>query len=154
MVLELLYLVESISFYCLIIWTLHLLCLVSLQKTQNTAKELSQITNGTCLGYACDVRNYNDVASVVNETIKQFNRIDIVICGMRDFFMKIIHYWTTSIGAAGNFLAPISNMSPNAFKTVIDIDLVSGFILWILIIFLIRIFRLVHTIQCNYSLLS
>lgn len=29
-----------------------------------------------------------------------------------------------SVGAAGNFLAPISGLSENAFKTVIEIDTV------------------------------
>ena len=30
-------------------------------------------------------------------------------------------------GAAGNFLAPISQLSPNAFKTVVDIDVLGSF---------------------------
>jgi hypothetical protein len=33
------------------------------------------------------------------------------------------------IGAAGNFLAPISGISENGFKTVIEIDLVGMFFL-------------------------
>ena len=33
---------------------------------------------------------------------------------------------TVDSGAAGNFLAPISGLSENAFKTVIEIDTVSG----------------------------
>lgn len=34
--------------------------------------------------------------------------------------------WATlSIGAAGNFLAPISGLSENAFRTVVEIDTVS-----------------------------
>lgn len=32
-----------------------------------------------------------------------------------------------SAGAAGNFIAPISGLSPNAFKTVIDIDTIGTF---------------------------
>ncbi|TVY57630.1 Peroxisomal 2,4-dienoyl-CoA reductase SPS19 [Lachnellula cervina] len=32
-----------------------------------------------------------------------------------------------SAGAAGNFLSPISNLSPNAFKTVIDIDTIGSY---------------------------
>lgn len=32
-----------------------------------------------------------------------------------------------SAGAAGNFVAPISGLSPNAFKTVIDIDTIGTF---------------------------
>ena len=43
----------------------------------------------------------------VEKTIATFGRIDFVICG-----------------AAGNFLAPISGLSENAFKTVLEIDTV------------------------------
>ena len=32
-----------------------------------------------------------------------------------------------SAGAAGNFLAPLSQLSPNAFKTVMDIDILGSF---------------------------
>lgn len=42
--------------------------------------------------------------------IERFGRIDYVICG-----------------AAGNFLAPISGLSENAFKTVVDIDLLGTY---------------------------
>lgn len=41
----------------------------------------------------------------VAKTVSTFGRIDFVICG-----------------AAGNFLAPISGLSENAFKTVMEID--------------------------------
>jgi len=34
---------------------------------------------------------------------------------------------SSSCGAAGNFLAPLSQLSPNAFKTVIDIDLIGSY---------------------------
>jgi len=34
---------------------------------------------------------------------------------------------TFSAGAAGNFLAPISQLSPNAFKTVMDIDVMGSY---------------------------
>jgi peroxisomal 2,4-dienoyl-CoA reductase len=33
----------------------------------------------------------------------------------------------SSAGAAGNFLAPISQLSANAFKTVIEIDLLGSY---------------------------
>ena len=32
-----------------------------------------------------------------------------------------------SAGAAGNFLAPISQLSPNAFKSVMDIDVLGSY---------------------------
>jgi hypothetical protein len=34
--------------------------------------------------------------------------------------------WTSSAGAAGNFISPISGLSANAFKTVIDIDTIGS----------------------------
>lgn len=35
--------------------------------------------------------------------------------------------WIDSAGAAGNFLAPITALSPNAFKSVIDIDVLGSY---------------------------
>jgi hypothetical protein len=34
--------------------------------------------------------------------------------------------WTPSAGAAGNFISPISGLSANAFKTVLDIDTIGS----------------------------
>ncbi|EOQ99598.1 Peroxisomal 2,4-dienoyl-CoA reductase SPS19 [Wallemia ichthyophaga EXF-994] len=78
----------------------------NLDKAQRAAGELSNQTGKKCIGHSCDVRNPHSVQEAVNAAINHFGRIDIVICG-----------------AAGNFLAPISAMSSNAFKAVIDIDL-------------------------------
>ena len=57
-----------------------------------------------------DVRKFADLQSAVDECVKQLGRIDFVIAG-----------------AAGNFLAPIRSLSPNAFKAVIDIDVLGSF---------------------------
>jgi NAD(P)-dependent dehydrogenase (short-subunit alcohol dehydrogenase family) len=62
------------------------------------------------LGFAADVRNYNDVEAALAQTAAKLGSIDIVLSG-----------------AAGNFLAPVLGMSPNAFKAVIDIDLMGTF---------------------------
>jgi peroxisomal 2,4-dienoyl-CoA reductase len=35
--------------------------------------------------------------------------------------------WSRRAGAAGNFLAPLGQLSSNAFKAVIEIDLVGSF---------------------------
>ena len=67
--------------------------------------------NGTkCIITPGDVRKPEDLKAAVAETVKQFGRIDFVICG-----------------AAGNFLAPIDGLSENAFRTVIEIDLLGTF---------------------------
>jgi NAD(P)-dependent dehydrogenase (short-subunit alcohol dehydrogenase family) len=62
------------------------------------------------IGMACDVRDYAKVAEAFAHCRAQFGEIDIVLSG-----------------AAGNFLAPALGMSANAFKTVVDIDLLGTF---------------------------
>jgi NAD(P)-dependent dehydrogenase (short-subunit alcohol dehydrogenase family) len=62
------------------------------------------------IGMACDVRDYAKVAEAFAHCRDAFGEIDIVLSG-----------------AAGNFLSPALGMSANAFKTVIDIDLLGTF---------------------------
>lgn len=62
------------------------------------------------LGFAADVRDYQAVEDTLRQTHERFGEIDIVISG-----------------AAGNFLASAIGMSPNAFRTVVDIDLIGTF---------------------------
>lgn len=69
------------------------------------AKELSEATGMSCVPVQADVRQPKTLQEAVSKTIERFGRIDFVICG-----------------AAGNFLAPISGLSENAFRTVIEID--------------------------------
>lgn len=57
-----------------------------------------------------DVRKPADVENAVQKTIEKFGRIDFLING-----------------AAGNFLAPFQNLSYNAFRTVVEIDLLGTF---------------------------
>ncbi|TDL22441.1 NAD(P)-binding protein [Rickenella mellea] len=77
----------------------------NLERITKTAKELSDATGRRCSPAQADVRYPKQVQDAVSKTINEFGRIDFVICG-----------------AAGNFLAPISQMSENAFRTVIEID--------------------------------
>lgn len=53
-----------------------------------------------------DVRNYDEVKQAVEATVAQFGSLDILVNN-----------------AAGNFVCPTAELSPNGFKTVIDIDL-------------------------------
>jgi NAD(P)-dependent dehydrogenase (short-subunit alcohol dehydrogenase family) len=62
------------------------------------------------LGIAADVRDYAGVEAAFKTAHDRFGAIDILVSG-----------------AAGNFLAPALGMSANAFKTVIDIDLIGTF---------------------------
>jgi len=80
------------------------------ERLEQAAKELSRATGRRCVAAQADVRNPQSLQDAVTKTIEIFGRIDFVICG-----------------AAGNFLAPISGMSPNAFKTVIEIDTLGTF---------------------------
>jgi len=78
--------------------------------SKKSAKELSDATGRKCLGLSGDVRKPETLFAAVEATIKEFGRIDMVIAG-----------------AAGNFLSPIEAASPNAFRTVIEIDLLGTF---------------------------
>ncbi|RYD84510.1 MAG: SDR family NAD(P)-dependent oxidoreductase, partial [Sphingomonadales bacterium] len=62
------------------------------------------------LGLSADVRDYAAIRSALEQTAGDFGPLDIVVAG-----------------AAGNFLAPALGMSANAFKTVVDIDLLGTF---------------------------
>jgi NAD(P)-dependent dehydrogenase (short-subunit alcohol dehydrogenase family) len=62
------------------------------------------------IGIACDVRDYAGLEAAYAQTVAAFGLIDVVLSG-----------------AAGNFLAPALGMSANAFKTVVDIDLLGTF---------------------------
>ncbi|NXL77052.1 DECR2 reductase, partial [Leptocoma aspasia] len=74
------------------------------------SKKLVAATGQQCLPLSMDVRQPQTVAAAVDEALKEFKRIDILING-----------------AAGNFLCPASALSFNAFKTVIDIDTMGTF---------------------------
>jgi NAD(P)-dependent dehydrogenase (short-subunit alcohol dehydrogenase family) len=62
------------------------------------------------IGMVADVRAFDAVDAALRATHDQFGEIDIVISG-----------------AAGNFVAPVLGMSANAFRTVVDIDLIGTF---------------------------
>ena len=58
----------------------------------------------------CDVRRPDEVTAVIEDVLRTFGRLDVVVNN-----------------AAGNFPVPISDLSPNGFKAVVDIDLVGTF---------------------------
>lgn len=64
----------------------------------------------TAIGIAADVRDYPAVAKALSEIHSTVGPIDILVCG-----------------AAGNFPAMAADMSANAFKSVVDIDLLGTF---------------------------
>ncbi|KAF4313192.1 putative sporulation protein sps19 [Botryosphaeria dothidea] len=84
----------------------------SIEKTQNAAADIATSRPGAkVLGLgAVDVRKPEDLQAAAEKTAKELGSIDFVIAG-----------------AAGNFLAPISQLSPNAMKSVIDIDVLGSY---------------------------
>ena len=77
-----------------------------IEKLKNTAAELEQETGGTCLPIQCDVRHYEEVENMLQEVLKTFGKVDVLLNN-----------------AAGNFISPTERLSSNAFDTVIDIVL-------------------------------
>ncbi|KAJ3220611.1 hypothetical protein HK099_004148 [Clydaea vesicula] len=82
----------------------------NLQKLEKAATELEGKTGKSCLPIKADVRDFESVKKAVESVIEKYGRLDILICG-----------------AAGNFLSPAAALSSNAFKTVIEIDLIGTF---------------------------
>jgi NAD(P)-dependent dehydrogenase (short-subunit alcohol dehydrogenase family) len=78
----------------------------NLEKLQNTAKELEEQTGGKCLPLQCDVRHYEQVEKMLEQTVEKFGSVDILLNN-----------------AAGNFISPTERLSANAFDTIIDIVL-------------------------------
>ncbi|EDK43457.1 peroxisomal 2 4-dienoyl-CoA reductase sps19 [Lodderomyces elongisporus] len=82
------------------------------QKTDDAAKDIESLRSGSKVVSLpnVDVRDVKQLAAAVAKTVKELGRIDYVIAG-----------------AAGNFLADFNHLSSNAFKSVIDIDLLGSF---------------------------
>lgn len=79
------------------------------EKVDAAVAELS-LLGEQAIGFAADVRNYEAVDVALDATFKKLGTIDVVLSG-----------------AAGNFIAPAAELSPNGFKAVVDIDLLGTF---------------------------
>jgi NAD(P)-dependent dehydrogenase (short-subunit alcohol dehydrogenase family) len=73
---------------------------------EKTAAEMEKETAGKVLAIACDVRNYDDVQKMLDQSIDTFGQVDGLLNN-----------------AAGNFISPTERLSANAFSAVIDIVL-------------------------------
>ncbi|OMO89450.1 Short-chain dehydrogenase/reductase SDR [Corchorus olitorius] len=69
-----------------------------------------QVLDAAAVGFEGDVRKQEDAKRVVESTFKHFGRIDVLVNA-----------------AAGNFLVSAEDLSPNGFRTVMDIDSVGTF---------------------------
>ncbi|HEY7774474.1 MAG TPA: SDR family oxidoreductase [Marinagarivorans sp.] len=79
-------------------------------KVDDTVASLQALGASKALGFAADVRNYDDLQEGLENTAKAMGGFDVVVSG-----------------AAGNFPALANEMSPNAFKSVVDIDLLGTY---------------------------
>ncbi|WP_332744252.1 SDR family oxidoreductase [Hydrogenophaga sp.] len=80
------------------------------QDKVDAAVEQLKALGTDAFGLAADVRQPEAVKAAVEAAAERFGPIDVLVSG-----------------AAGNFLASVLDMSPNAFKTVVDIDLMGSF---------------------------
>jgi len=84
----------------------------NVEKTERVAKSIATARKGAqVIGIgAVDVRSLASLESAVERCVKELGAVDYVIAG-----------------AAGNFLSPISGLSANAFRTVIEIDTIGSY---------------------------
>jgi len=85
---------------------------IASRKRENLEAAVEELTaEGIDAGFGvCDVRDAAAVKAVVDAIIAERGRLDIVVNN-----------------AAGNFPAPMSKISPNGFKAVVDIDLLGTY---------------------------
>jgi NAD(P)-dependent dehydrogenase (short-subunit alcohol dehydrogenase family) len=76
-----------------------------LEQLNQSVQELQEL-GGEAIAVQTDVRDFGAVEAMVKSTVDSFGALDIMLAN-----------------AAGNFVVPTAEMSPNAWKTVIDIDL-------------------------------
>ncbi len=85
------------------------ICGRSQERLDGAAAELREL-GATVYTHSADVRDYAAVEAAMTGAHETFGPISTLVCG-----------------AAGNFPAPAEKISPNGFKSVIDIDLIGSF---------------------------
>lgn len=85
------------------------ICGRSQERLDNAAREL-QALGAKVVALSADVRDYQALENVFQKTKEHLGLIDVLVCA-----------------AAGNFICPVEQLSPNGFKAVVDIDLLGSF---------------------------
>ena len=80
------------------------------QEKLDTAATEMRALGATVCPIVADVRDFAALEAAFTRSRAELGPIDVLVCG-----------------AAGNFLVPAEKLSPNGFKTVIDIDLLGAF---------------------------
>lgn len=80
------------------------------EKAEKARQEIEAVCGGKVIAVTADVRDYGALEEAMRKAHAHLGNFDIVVAG-----------------AAGNFPAPALGMSANAFKSVIDIDLLGAF---------------------------
>ncbi len=97
---------KSMSKYFLQLGANVIICSRKLEKINKAVEELHAETGGNITGYACDVRNYEEVENVIKQGVEKYGEINGLVNN-----------------AAGNFISPTERLSHRAFDTVVDIVL-------------------------------
>ncbi len=75
------------------------------ERLDSAVTELTQL-GANAMALQMDVRNYEEVRHAIEQTLERFGALDILVNN-----------------AAGNFFCPTANLTPNGWRTVVDIDL-------------------------------
>lgn len=96
---------------------------------EESAGKLSKATGRRCIAASGDVRKPADLEQAVSKTRTELGRIDFVICGAAGNLLVSCQTLCLSkeTPADCSSLSPIDGLSPNGFKTVIDIDLLGTY---------------------------
>ncbi|MFT3839639.1 MAG: SDR family oxidoreductase [Myxococcaceae bacterium] len=78
------------------------------EKLAAAEQQLSKL--GPAKGYSVDVRDFPKMTEAFEIAHREFGPVDVLVCG-----------------AAGNFPAPAAMMSPNGFRSVLEIDTLGTF---------------------------
>src|SRR4051812_47610175 len=77
----------------------------NIERLEAAVEEIRAL-GGEAIAVQADVRSFEEVEKAMSAAVETYGALDIVIAN-----------------AAGNFVVPAAEMSPNAWKVVIDIDL-------------------------------